>query len=110
MDGKPVEGGTLRGAEGETKTVRVEAEGYEPVVQNVALDRSGLPRLIPLIARAPEVAPSASPAPEPATSAKAEKKPATSTKPATPPKPTGAPPTPTAKPTGIAGGLQLKEN
>jgi hypothetical protein len=111
VDGKPVEGGTLRGREGETKTVRVEAEGYAPVEQSVALDRSGLPHLIVLGTKLPVVMPSASAEPE---AKSPTKKPSTAggTKATATARPTAAPvaPIPTTKSTGIAGGLQLKEN
>ncbi len=116
-DGRPLEGGMIEGHVGETKKVRVEADGYEAVEQVVPIDPSGLPRMIALANKVPEVSPAASPTPppepppEPTGLKNTGKKP---TSPTTTAAATTAKPALTAAPAktskGIAGDLQLKEN
>jgi serine/threonine-protein kinase len=57
IDGVDVPDSTLRGRKGETKKVRVEADGYAAVVADVTLDPAMESMEIPLGTRAPEVAP-----------------------------------------------------
>jgi len=125
VDGIALEDGVLRGPSGETRRVRVEADGYTPVDKELVLRAGGGPMEVRLDRLPPTVIP-ALPAPDTV-------QPAATTTPAAPtatagaaaaptsrpgkpagsarPAPTGStspPPTPSSGPTGIGGGLKLK--
>jgi serine/threonine protein kinase len=121
IDGVDVPDSTLRGRKGETKKVRVEADGYAAVVADVTLDPAMESMEIPLGTRAPEVAPApegsassgaAAASPTPTATAKAgagsKKPPATAktAQAAATAAPTAAPAT--TKQGGVAGGLTIR--
>lgn len=122
IDGVDAPDGLVRGTKGQTKKVRVEAEGYAAVVAEVTLDPAMESMVIPLAERAPDVAPSAEPstapvvapaAPSPTTKVAVDKsggkKPGPATKPAT----TGAAAVTTPPPQstgGVANGLTIKSD
>lgn len=128
VDGVDAPDGTVRGTKGQTKKVRVEADGYAAVVAEVTLDPAMESMVIPLAEKAPDVAPSAEASaapsvapvvvPVPAASSVAikpavekggAKKPGPVTKPAA--TVTAAVATPAPKSTGgVANGLTIKSD
>jgi serine/threonine-protein kinase len=62
VDGVDAPDGMVRGTKGQTKKVRVEADGYAAVVAEVTLDSAMESMVIPLAERAPDVSPSTAPA------------------------------------------------
>lgn len=121
IDGVDVPDSTLRGHKGETKKVRVEADGYAAVVADVTLDPAMESMEIPLGTRAPEVAPapegsassgpgvaSATPTATGKAGAGSKKPPATAktAQAAATAAPTAAPAT--SKPGGVANGLTIR--
>jgi serine/threonine-protein kinase len=114
VDGAPAAGGVVRGQKGEKKRLRVEADGYRTVEQEIELDPSRTDLEIALEPQAgPEVTPGPSATPTAAPTAEASAAAAVTRRPSGPrpqPKPNAgkqdAPPKP--KPTGVAGGLQIQ--
>ena len=116
VDGASVLDGVLRGQRGDRKRVRVEAEGYVPVEREVVIDPATPQVDIALEKQGPEVTPSGTPSGTP--SAEASAAPTATPRPMGRPNTGKGPPkaepstapvaTPTPKPTGVAGGLQIK--
>jgi len=116
VDGAPVPGGVLKGAKGAKKVVRVEADGYKSVDQEILFDPKVSELEIPLVE--PRDNPIVTPGPS--ATAEATAAPTVTAKgrpgrvpgklPTPPPGKTDTPSTPTAppqKPTGVAGGLTI---
>jgi serine/threonine-protein kinase len=119
VGGIDLPGGVLRGRSGETKRVRVEAEGYTPMDMEVLLQPGDAPVEVQLEPLPPTVTPATAPADtaQPAATSAASAEPTASAaasprppqRPGTPGRPgSSRPPTPTPEPTGIGGGLKLK--
>ncbi|MEJ7729344.1 MAG: protein kinase [Polyangiaceae bacterium] len=120
VDGASVLDGVLRGQRGDRKRVRVEAEGYVPVEREVVIDPTTPQVDIALEKQGPEVTPAPSGVASAAPSAQASAGPTATPRPVGrpnggkgPPKtePSTTPvatPVATPKPTGVAGGLQIK--
>jgi serine/threonine-protein kinase len=122
-DGAEVQGGVVRGAPGDKRTVRVEADGFAPAERVIELDPArpsieiALSRPEPVVSPAVEsAAPSASAAASAAPVTKTTRPgrppvatPKTSAQPSAAPAATPAPtPPPAVTSKGVAGGLQLK--
>jgi serine/threonine-protein kinase len=124
VDGANVLDGVVRGHHGERKKVRVEADGYVPVDRELVIDTATPQVEIALQKEGPEV----TPAPSGAASAGPSAQASAGSAPGTAPRPVGgnrpgngkalpktdpstapaATPAVTPKPTGVAGGLQIK--
>jgi hypothetical protein len=126
IDGVEAPDAVVRGTKGETRKVRVEADGYAAVMAEVTLDPAMESMVIPLAELSPDVAPSAGTAAAPVVApATAVTAPYVAAKPAvdksdksggskkTKPAATITAPTPTPTPKstgGVAGGLTIKSD
>jgi serine/threonine-protein kinase len=116
VDGVALPGGMLKGRGGETKRIRVEADGYTPIDKEVLLQPGDGPVEVALEPLPPIVTPALPPPNATATSSAATTPAGDMARPVKGPSSPGSrpiskagqPATPPPEPTGIGGGLKLK--